>query len=92
MVKYDPEFVAAKRKKAQSLPVATEEQPRDFQGQSWQDLMSQHALSTFSEDFWGMSTFQVQSCEVTSGGRTCQNVYPLAGFFPPQGTPSARFP
>ena len=86
MVRCDPEFVAAKQKKTKVLPVAVADPSVDFKDQTWQDLISRHVPTTFSEDFWDMSLNQHQHCEFTSGGVTCP-AFDAAVFI--QGNPSA---
>ena len=92
MVKYDPEFIAAKRKKTTRLPVAVADPSEDFKDQTWQDLISRHVPTTFSEDFLGMSLIQLQHGEFTSGGVTCHSRSMADCGFCSQGTPLATFP
>ena len=89
MIKYDPEFIAAKRKKAVSFPNDLQEMPDDLKDQTWQQLIARHDSTTFSEDFLGMSVIQHQHIMFASSGETCQ--CSSCGFLT-QGTPSALYP
>ena len=59
---YDPEFVAAKRKKARNLEVdkIPLEPETDL---TWQQMLSRHGSTSYCEDLWGMSVFLVQPFE-----------------------------
>ena len=75
VVKYDPEFIAAKRKKAKGLSEKIlddfAEPPSDL---TWQQLIQRHDSTNYSENLWGMSVFMVQPFEhFTSVGRTCHS-------------------
>ena len=89
VVKYDPEFIAAKKKgKRSEKQVETED--LENPDLTWQQLLSRHVSSTSSEDFRGMSVFQIQpSCVFTSRGETC-HPHHSAALFTSQGTPFAR--
>ena len=80
MVKYDPEFIAAKKKgKRSEKQVETED--LENPDLTWQQLLSRHVSSTSSEDFRGMSVFQIQpSCVFTSRGETCHSCHFAALF------------
>ena len=73
MVKYDPEFIAAKKKpKRTEVEKQVEEDLNP--DLSWQQLLSKsrHVSTTFCEDFRGMSVFQPKPFVFfTSSGETC---------------------
>ena len=74
VVKYDPEFIAAKRKKAKGLQSTKVEVDLDMPAEdlTWQQLMSRQRFTHPSEESWGMSVFQVQPFDVfTCTGESC---------------------
>ena len=74
VVKYDPEFIAAKRKKAKGLQSTKVEVDLDMPAEdlTWQQFMSRQRFTHSSEESWGMSVFQVQPFDVfTCTGESC---------------------
>ena len=73
VVKYDPEFTAAKRKKAKGLAEFRVDEPAVPSDLTWQQLISNRHDSTIStENLWGMSVFMLQPCEhFAFNGGTC---------------------
>ena len=88
MVRYDPEFIAAKRKKTK-FAVSEKDESELPSDMTWQQLLSRHDSTNYSERLWGMSVFMVQHVDsFTSIGGTChEHLVPVS--FSPQGNPSA---
>ena len=73
VVKYDPEFIAAKRKKAKGLSEPrVDETVVPTSDWTWQQLISRHDSTISSENLWGMSVFLIQPVDsFASNGGTC---------------------
>ena len=96
VVKYDPEFIAAKRKKAKGLSEPrVDETVVPTSDCTWQQLISRHDSTISSENLWGMSVFLIQPVDsFASNGGTCHTTDACnlpAGFFSNHiGTPLAN--